>query len=194
MRRVRRDVTIWYLEMSSPSELNGVETPPELEIRRAGLPSPELSRYLYTAVGGPWHWTDRLSWSWDDWLRHLDPARTETWLALVSGTPVGYFELVRHEDGAVDIAQFGLLPAFLGNGWGGPLLTRAVRRAWELGATRVTVNTCSLDAPAALSNYQRRGFRLVREKRLPAVALPEKPRGAWEGAGSPTPDGVARAP
>jgi GNAT superfamily N-acetyltransferase len=189
---VRRDVTVWYLEMSSPSELNRVETPPELEIRQAVLPSPELSRYLYTAVGGPWHWTDRLSWSWDDWLLHLDPARTETWLALVEGTPVGYFELVRDADDAVEIAQFGLLPAFLGNGWGGPLLSRAVERAWELGAARVTVNTCSLDAPAALPNYGRRGFGVVREKILPDVELPGEPCGAWEGARSPAPEGVTR--
>ena len=189
---MRRDVTVWYLEMSSPSELNGVATPPELEIRQAALPSPELSRYLYTAVGGPWHWTDRLAWSWDDWLRHLDPARTETWLALVEGTPVGYFELVRHDDGAVEIAQFGLLPAFLGTGWGGPLLSRAVERAWELGPARVTVNTCTLDAPAAVPNYRRRGFGVVGEKLVAGVELPEEPRGAWEGARSPAPKGVPR--
>ena len=189
---MRRDVTIWYLEMSAPADLNGVDTPVELEIRRAGIPSPELSRYLYTAVGGPWHWTDRLAWTWDDWLCYLVPERTETWLALVDGTPVGYFELVRQDDGAVDVAAFGLLPAFLGGGWGAPLLTRAVRRAWDIGAERVTVNTCSLDGPAAMPNYARRGFRVVREARRVAD-LPDEPPGAWPGARSPGPAGSARA-
>src|SRR3712207_4351612 len=108
-RGMNRTVTTWYLEMGSPQELRPRRMPPELEVRQARLPSPELSRYLYTAVGGPWHWRDRLAWTWDDWLRHLDPGRTQTWLALVEGTPVGYFELVRTDDGAVDISSFGLL-------------------------------------------------------------------------------------
>jgi GNAT superfamily N-acetyltransferase len=190
---VRRDITTWYLEMNAPDELRRVPIPPELEVRHARLPSPELNRYLYTAVGGPWHWQDRLGWTWDDWLHHLDPERTETWLALVTGTPVGYFELVRADGGIVDIASFGLLPAFIGRGWGRALLSRAVERAWAMGAKRVTVNTCSLDAPAALPNYERRGFRVVRTERREGVGLPDKPRGAWDGAESPLPDGGTSA-
>ena len=78
------------------------------------------------------------------------------------GTPAGYFEL-DDQDGDVEIAYFGLLPQFLGKGLGGGFLTAAVEKAWEMGAARVWVHTCSLDHPNALKNYQARGFQIYRE-------------------------------
>jgi GNAT superfamily N-acetyltransferase len=76
----------------------------------------------------------------------------------------GYFELRQHQDRSVEIAYFGLLPAFIGRGWGKYLLTRAVESAWQLGTDRVWLHTCTLDHPAALSNYLKRGFRPFREE------------------------------
>jgi GNAT superfamily N-acetyltransferase len=62
------------------------------------------------------------------------------------------------------LSYFGLLPPFLGQGIGGALLTAAIERAWAMDARRVWVHTCTLDHPAALRNYQARGFRLYDEK------------------------------
>ena len=59
----------------------------------------------------------------------------------------------------VEVAYFGLLPRFIGQGLGGHLLTAAVERAWQRGAKRVWLHTCDLDHPAALPHYQARGFR-----------------------------------
>ena len=56
----------------------------------------------------------------------------------------------------MEIAYFGLLPAFHGRGSGGALLEHALRRGFELG-DRVWVHTCTLDGPHALANYQARG-------------------------------------
>jgi ribosomal protein S18 acetylase RimI-like enzyme len=86
----------------------------------------------------------------------------ETWVAWTEGTPAGYYELDAGPRGDVEILYFGLLPAFIGRGWGGHLLTHAIRRAWALGAGRVILNTCSLDHPAALAAYQARGFVVER--------------------------------
>ena len=47
------------------------------------------------------------------------------------GTPVGYFELDGDTDGDIEIALFGILPQFTGQGIGGYLLTVAIQRAWE---------------------------------------------------------------
>ncbi len=60
----------------------------------------------------------------------------------------------------MEIVYFGLLPQFVGQGLGGHLLTEAVERAWQMDARRVWVHTCNLDHPAALKNYQARGFKL----------------------------------
>jgi GNAT superfamily N-acetyltransferase len=63
---------------------------------------------------------------------------------------------------------FGLVPEFVGRGFGGHLLTLGTRLAWETehpGGTatrRVWLQTSSHDHPHALANYRRRGFRIFR--------------------------------
>ncbi|HEX9945757.1 MAG TPA: GNAT family N-acetyltransferase [Thermoanaerobaculia bacterium] len=179
---MRRDIDIYYLEMTSPDDLLPARPPrEELEVRQARIPSPELSRFLYTAVGGDWFWIDRLRWTYDQWLAWVDRPELETWIGYVQGTPAGYFELERQPGGDVELAYFGLLPRFLGRGLGGALLTAAVERAWRTGASRVWVHTCSLDGPASLANYQARGFRLYRQETV-AKDLPDEAPGPWPGA------------
>ena len=159
------EVTRTYLEMWSPNDLRPALTPePEPDIGRLDRCPPELFRSLYAEVGRAFRWTDRLSWSDERVQRHLDDPRTSIWLMSWDAAPAGYFELCAPGDGAVEIVYFGLLPDFIGRGWGKYLLTRAVRAAWESGPKRVWLHTCTLDHPAALPNYLKRGFRLVREE------------------------------
>src|SRR5690242_2923951 len=177
-------VTIYYLEMTDPRTLRpGRAGRGSLDLRRAEIPCPELNRFLYTAVGGDWYWIDRLSWSYDQWLEYLQRDELETWVAYVSGTPAGYYELERQSGDNVELVYFGLFPQFIGRGLGGALLISAARRAWAMGAARVWVHTCSLDGPNALANYQSRGFRIFKEE-VHEVTLPEQAPGPWPGARS----------
>ena len=182
---MQRLVTTYYLEMSDPAQLRPATPPAEpCTLVRAEILTPELSRYFYTAVGGAWYWMMRLPWSYADWQTLLSQPGFETWYGVDRGAPVGYFELLPHPDGSVEIDSFGLLPHFIGRGLGGQLLTAAIKRSWAKGAQRVTVHTCSLDGPHALHNYQARGFRLVREEHAEHT-LPDAPNGPWPGAEMP---------
>lgn len=116
---------------------------------------------MYRAVGGPWHWQDRLPWTPEDWQSEIHRDGVEVWLLAEGTESIGYAELELLGN-VVEIKYFGLTAVGVGRGLGGWLLTRAVQRAWELGAERVILNTCTLDGPAALPNYLARGFRLVR--------------------------------
>jgi ribosomal protein S18 acetylase RimI-like enzyme len=177
-----QQVTTYYLEMNSPAELRpALSVVADLEIRQASTPSPELNRFLYTAVGGNWYWIDRLGWTYQQWLDYLRRPEIETWVAYVGGTPAGYFELEQQAGGDVELAYFGLLPQFIGRGLGGLLLTRAVERAWQIGARRVWLHTCTLDHPAALAAYRARGFRVYKEE-TEAKELPAESPGPWPGA------------
>lgn len=151
--------------MHSPDELRPAPAPavPDLTLVQARRPSAELGRFLYTAVGRDWQWIDRLPWTDQQWLDWLSKPGVQTWVAYVEGTPAGYFQLDASEPGAVEIAYFGLLPGFIGQGLGGWLLTEAIRRAWALEPARVWVHTCSLDYPHALANYRARGMRVFKE-------------------------------
>jgi GNAT superfamily N-acetyltransferase len=167
------EVVRTYLEMSSPDQLCPASTPdPGTRLERLGACPVSFYRYLYVEVGRAFQWTDRLVWDDARIERYLSDPATSVWLLSWEGAPAGYFELRGQDDGAVEIAYFGLLPEYFGRGWGGHLLTRAVETAWGLGATRVWLHTCTLDHPAALPNYLRRGFRRVRDEtyiaRLPS--------------------------
>jgi GNAT superfamily N-acetyltransferase len=178
----RKLVTIYHLEMTDPADLRPARRrPPDTEIRRAEVASPELNRYLYASVGGDWYWRDRLNWTYARWLEWLDRPQLETWVAYLRGTPAGYFELERQYDDSVEIAYFGLLPQFIGLGLGGYMLTRAIERGWEMDPRRVWVHTCTLDHPGALANYQGRGLRIFKQEDV-WVLLPPEPPGPWPGA------------
>ncbi len=176
------DVTTWYLEMLSPDQLRAAPRPDCVELVQAEVPSPELNRFLYTAVGAGWYWIERLGWDYARWLAWLDRPEVETWMLLVRGTPAGYVELEEQPEGNIEVAYFGLLRRFIGQGYGGYLLGAGVARAWARGARRVWVHTCSLDGPNALANYQARGFRVYDKKTEPLDLPPESP-GPWPGSG-----------
>jgi len=179
---VRTEVTTWSLEMTSPRDLRPGRPPRGgVAVERAEVVVPAFSRFLYTAVGGDHHWTERLAWSVQDWLAWLDRPEVETWVARVRGTPAGYVELEAQAGGDVQVAYFGLLPEFRGQGLGGHLLGVGVQRAWDLGARRVWVHTCSLDGPHALANYRARGFTVVAAI-TDSQDLPAVPPGQWDGA------------
>ena len=134
-------------------------------VRRAPCPVPEYRR-LYREVGEPWYWHDRLEWTDAELASHLESPSVAVWELLVGDESAGYFELQRHGDGSVEIVYFGLIPAFIGRGLGGMLLTRAVREAFAMGAARVWLHTCTLDSPNALPSYEARGFTAYRTQRL----------------------------
>ena len=125
---------------------------------------PSFFRYLYAAVGGPYHWIDRLPWTDDDIRRYLATPGVSLWVLYSGGAPAGYYELKRQEEDSVEIAYFGLLQEFIGRGLGKYLLTEAAREAWRQGARRVWLHTCTLDGPAALPNYKARGFKPFKEE------------------------------
>ncbi|MEU0372449.1 GNAT family N-acetyltransferase [Streptomyces sp. NPDC006283] len=182
-------VTTWSLEQTSPADLRPAAAPgDDIRIVRAEVPSPEFSRFLYTAVGGDIRWTDRLGMTYAEWQEWLDRPGVETWVAYEKGTPAGYVQLEAQDDGAVEILYFGLIPAFRGRRIGGHLLSQGVARAWDLAerwpglpqTKRVWLHTCSKDGPHAMDNYLRRGFRLFHttEAQEPEVETP----GPWPGA------------
>lgn len=165
MRRV--DVVRTYLSLDSIASLRPSGTPAgdATLVRRDPCPVADYRR-LYRDVGAEWFWHDRLEWSDAELEAHLASPAVAVWELLVAGRSAGYFELQRHDDGSVEIVYFGLMPALIGRGLGGMMLTRAVREAFAMGASRVWLHTCTLDSPNALPSYAARGFRPYRTQRL----------------------------
>ncbi|HKW46805.1 MAG TPA: GNAT family N-acetyltransferase [Gemmatimonadaceae bacterium] len=159
------EVVRTYLELNTPGALNAAPLPSGARVVLRDPCPPADYRRLYSKVGAAWRWRDRLVWDDAVLAAHLASPDIFIWELLVGDESAGYFELRRSGDAEIELAYFGLMPAFIGRGFGGALLTRAVEEAWALGAQRVWLHTCTLDSPHALPNYRARGFRDYRTER-----------------------------
>jgi len=153
------EVVVTYLEMSErPTRAPAPHPPGKIALMRLERPTVSFYRYLYNTVGEAWLWYERRRLD-DDALRRIihDPA-VEIYVLYVQGMPAGYVELDRRRRGEVEIAYFGLIPEFLGRGFGQYLLDWSIDEAWGKEPQRVWLHTCNLDHPRAFASYQRAGF------------------------------------
>ena len=184
-------IHVWHLEMTvnpGPSGSGEVSREASCEakydLRQSHLPLPELNRFLYATVGAPWTWYMRLQWSWQEWYDFLVKDSVQTWVAYLDATPIGYFELEAQQNGSAEIVYFGMLPEFVGKGYGRYLLEDAIDKAWQMADARIWLHTCTLDHPNALPNYLRRGFKVFKEEDF-EDDVPARPLQPWDGAGKP---------
>ena len=127
----------------------------------------QINRDFYCRVGRPWNWKDRLIWSEAQWKDHVQRDSLMTWVGRMDNETIGYFELESQTDGDVEIGLFGLLPQFIGRGWGGAFLSEAIVRTWDLkGTQRIWVHTCTDDHEYALANYRQRGFDVFKTEQV----------------------------
>jgi len=146
---------VTYLEMTErpkPAPL------PSSPLRMKAWPNvtPAQYRMLFERVGGRWLWFSR--------LRMDDPTLAASICELHAvvdraGVEVGMVELDFAEGGECLIRFLGLVPELAGKGHGEWLMAQTLALAWRKGVSRVHVNTCSLDHPAALPSYLKAGFR-----------------------------------
>lgn len=154
-------VIVSYLEQRRPAEVFAPALPPGLDVREVVARDWRYSRFLYTLVGGPWQWTDRLTWDEAQWRGLVEQPGFRTWVGYMQGAPAGFFELRRSGDEA-ELVCFGLADPWIGRGLGGGFLHCALHEAWASGAARVWLQTNTQDHPHALDNYLRRGFTVFR--------------------------------
>jgi GNAT superfamily N-acetyltransferase len=170
--RRRIETLVTYLEMRAPPARPPRPAPRfDLEIRLARRPTVSFYRYLYAAVGEPWTWTVRRCLSDAELQAILSDPRVEVNVLWVGGVPGGYVELDRRSPPDIEVAYFGLMPEFIGQGLGGYLLDWAIRHAWRTRPRRLWLHTCDLDHPRALGVYQRSGFRIY-HRRVSTQELP----------------------
>ncbi len=162
-----------YLQMISPGELRPAPVPAvHLKIIELGRYSP-LIRRTTLGIGRAHHWPSQ-SWGEEQWQAYLDRPDLRHWVGVLDGEPVGLLSLNVPGGGDVEIDTFGLLPGYVGRGLGGHFLTLSVQLAWSVAppGARVWLHTSDRDHPAALPNYQRRGFQQYQVGPGPETASP----------------------
>lgn len=167
-----RVTLVTYLEMTAAPDHPSTEPPsPRLDVRRARRPTVSFYRYLYDTVGGPWTWVCRRQLDDAALAAEVQDEAVEVQVLWLDGVPAGYIELDFRTPANVEVAYFGLIPEFVGQGLGRFLLEWGIARVWSEAPSRLWVHTCDLDHPRALGLYQHAGFRIY-DRRVEPVLTP----------------------
>lgn len=173
--------TVTWLEMTARPGEPWPQQPagPPASLHLAERPPAWYFLALYDAVGRDYAWEDMHAHPEDELAAWLADPDVTLHTLMRRGWPAGFFVLDATERGIVELAYFGLTPQVVGSGLGRFLLGTAVHTAWDLpGTEKLTVNTCTLDHPRALSLYQKAGFVPVRREerhRTLTRPIPEPP-------------------
>jgi GNAT superfamily N-acetyltransferase len=151
-------VTVTYLQMLKAPAEPAPPAPAGVVARQVPEPTVALYRRLYDAVGHDWYWTDRKRMPDGELADLLADPGVELHVLYVEGQEAGFAELDRRDPQDVRLVYFGLMPGVIGRGLGRWFLARMVEHAWSSAPGRVRVDTCTLDHPRALPNYQAAGF------------------------------------
>lgn len=152
---------VTYLEMSERPRPAPLPASP-LRLERWPTPEPHAYRALFRKVGARWLWFSRLAKDDDALAAMLSDPGIEVHAVVWESDQVGMVELDFRDPGRCELTYLALVPELAGKGHGRGLLARTLALAWRPGVTRVKVQTCTLDHPAALPAYLRAGFVVTR--------------------------------
>ena len=163
------EIAVTELAMNAPPMRRDKAVPAgQLALLRARQPTVSFYRYLSNTVGERWFWADRRALD-DAALGELIGADgVEIFTLYVDGVPAGFAELDRrrqHIDGTVELVYLGLVPEYLGRGYGRYLLRWVLDEAWRHEPYKLATKVSSLDHPRAPAMLQRAGFTPVAQTR-----------------------------
>jgi GNAT superfamily N-acetyltransferase len=160
-RIVFKPATVRFLEMHErPAEKIDLLPGTEFILQQKPIDVSEYRSYYY-GVGEKYNWLDRMVMPDEELSEKINADNIEIYLFKVNNETGGYIEFIK-EARFTEILYFGILPDFIGKGFGKYFLQWAIEKAWSYNPEWVQLNTCTLDHPNALPNYKKAGFKEVR--------------------------------
>ena len=157
-----------YLEIRSVEELNYSNRPNNMcELFEINPPDFQINKFFYKQIGKSYRWIDRLVWDDVKWMNYTNNSNLETYVLTENEELIGFFELLFHlELRKCEIAYFGILDQYIGQKYGGYLLSEALKLGFRKKTKKVWLHTCSLDHKNALKNYLKRGMKIFRSETI----------------------------
>jgi len=153
-------VTVTFLEMHESKELPALLANTHFELLPKPISVNEYRKYYY-GVGEKHFWLDRMVMPDEELFGKINAANVDIFLFYINKEVAGYIEFVKEEK-YVEILYFGLMPAFIGKGYGKYFLQWVIANAWSYQPEWIQLNTCTLDHPNAIGTYKKAGFVQVR--------------------------------
>jgi GNAT superfamily N-acetyltransferase len=179
--RDKKILVTTYLQMTDCSEFRPTYLHYLDGIKVMCMETPDVAfyRFLCSTIGKPWNWREILTSSDEEIYKLLASKETSVHVLYVDGSPAGYIELAKRQEGvtsrfySTEIVYFGLRPDYRGRGLSSHLLSHGIAYAWNKGAQRLWTEICNLDCPCTLNHYIKRGFKVYRidKKLMPEHSL-----------------------
>ncbi|MEO2034678.1 MAG: GNAT family N-acetyltransferase [Planctomycetaceae bacterium] len=158
------DVRVYYLEMVSHCQRDLPAPSRQTMVVPVETPTVRYYRFLYDAVGRDYNWVSRNKLSDADLAEILGNPQNELLVLQVNGSPAGFADLNRQDHNEIELLNFGLIPEFIGRGFGTWFLQQTINRAWSYQPRRLWLHTCTRDHPAALTTYTKAGFQEYKQE------------------------------
>lgn len=157
---ILQPVTVTFLEMHEPKEF-----PVRMEETRFDLLTKPVSvndyRKYYYGVGEKHYWLDRMVMQDEELYEKINAINVDIFVFYINREVAGFIEFVKEEN-FVEILYFGLMPSFIGRGYGKYFSQWVIAKAWSYQPQWIQLNTCTLDHPNALRTYNKAGFKEIR--------------------------------
>ena len=151
-----------YMEMLSKPE---IIIPEQKWVSLTHFDEPNINLYkdVYNRVGKDWGWAGRLILSNAELKKIIHHPDNEFYCLFDKGELVGFFELRKKLPDNVEIVYLGLVPEYIGKGFGKLLLNIAIIKAWDTNPNRIWLHTCEFDHKNAQKVYEKAGFKKYKQ-------------------------------
>ena len=118
----------YYLEINSINDLKTKSISSEnFSIKEANKDNFDLNKFFYKQIGKKHQWVDRLIWQDKNWMDYISNKNLRTYIfkkkiMILLDTLSLFFD-----NNNCEIAYFGILEEFIGKGYGGFLLSEAIK-------------------------------------------------------------------
>ncbi len=163
---------VTVLEMRQAAAPRPERSDPSWALRTVDAPNVDDYRDLYARVGAEHLWYSRLEMEREALAAHLRDPGVRLDVLFVGDRAEGILEFDFRDEGACEIAFFGVTPALTGTGAARVMMNRAILTAFERPIERLWLHTNSIDHPRALDFYRRSGFVPVERH----IEMAEDPR------------------
>jgi GNAT superfamily N-acetyltransferase len=155
-------VTVTFLEMHEAKDFPVAIPETRFDLLAKPISVDEYRKYYY-GVGEKHFWLDRMVMPDEKLLQKINADNVDIYLFYVNDNAAGYIEFIKEEN-FVEILYFGIMPGFIGKGFGKYFLQWVIAKAWSYKPDWIQLNTCTLDHPNALGTYKKAGFTEIRKE------------------------------
>ncbi|MCD4679158.1 MAG: GNAT family N-acetyltransferase [Bacteroidales bacterium] len=170
MKTIKVETT--YFEMFEDPKLGLPSNDNNISIEKH-VPTVDDYRKLFIAVGKNWLWSSRLVMTKEELEKIITDNNVEIYLLKIDGTTAGFIELDRSFENDIELAFLGLIPDFIGKGFGKYCLHWAIQKSWFYNPKRLWLHTCKLDHPNAMELYKKVGFKVYKVSMIEEYILNE---------------------